>query len=152
MLYLLFYFSSCQTVLANEQAAGDHCWRCDSEVTQKEMEQWFLKITDYAEELLSGHDLLEKWPEHVLLMQKNWIGKSSGAQLTFPVSGRDLVIDVFTTHNPGDRHGMTSDLSKNEIEDLAEFVLARSSWRLLPGRGSSSTAGIGPKGTITASG
>ena len=61
------------------------------------MEQWFLKITDYAEELLSGHDLLNKWPEHVLLMQKNWIGKSRGAHVTFPVSGTDLSIEVFTT-------------------------------------------------------
>ena len=87
----------CQTVLANEQAAGNTCWRCDSEVEQKEMEQWFLKITDYAEELLSGHDILKKWPEHVLLMQKNWIGKSRGAHVTFPVAGTDLSIDVFTT-------------------------------------------------------
>ncbi len=87
----------CQTVLANEQAAGNTCWRCDSEVEQKDMEQWFLKITEYAEELLSGHDLLKKWPEHVLLMQKNWIGKSRGAHVTFPVSGTDLSIEVFTT-------------------------------------------------------
>lgn len=87
----------CQTVLANEQAVGNTCWRCDSEVEQKDMEQWFLKITDYAEELLSGHDLLKKWPEHVLLMQKNWIGKSRGAHVTFPVSGTDHSIEVFTT-------------------------------------------------------
>ncbi len=87
----------CQTVLANEQAAGNRCWRCDSEVKQKDMEQWFLKITDYAEELLSGHDLLKKWPEHVLLMQKNWIGKSKGAHVTFPISGTDQFIEVFTT-------------------------------------------------------
>jgi len=87
----------CQTVLANEQAAGNRCWRCDSEVEQKDMEQWFLKITDYAEELLRGHDLLLKWPEHVLLMQKNWIGKSKGAHVTFPVSGTDQSIKVFTT-------------------------------------------------------
>ena len=87
----------CQTVLANEQAAGNRCWRCDSEVEQKDMVQWFLKITDYAEELLRGHDLLLKWPEHVLLMQKNWIGKSKGAHVTFPVSGTDQSIKVFTT-------------------------------------------------------
>ena len=87
----------CQTVLANEQAAGNTCWRCDSEVEQKDMDQWFLKITDYAEELLRGHDLLIEWPEHVLLMQKNWIGKSMGAHVTFPVSGTDLSIKVFTT-------------------------------------------------------
>jgi len=87
----------CRTVLANEQAAGNQCWRCASEVNQKEMEQWFLKITDYAEELLSGHEDLRKWPEHVLLMQKNWIGKSIGAHVSFPISGHDAALDVFTT-------------------------------------------------------
>ena len=87
----------CQTVLANEQAAGNQCWRCASEVKQKEMEQWFLKITDYAEELLSGHEDLHKWPEHVLLMQKNWIGKSAGAHVSFSVSGDNAAIEVFTT-------------------------------------------------------
>lgn len=87
----------CQTVLANEQVIGDRCWRCDSLVKQKKMEQWFLKITDYGEELLSGHELLEKWPEHVLLMQKNWIGKSTGAHVTFPLLGSSQSIEVFTT-------------------------------------------------------
>jgi len=89
--------SSCKTVLANEQVIGEKCWRCDTTVTQKEMEQWFLKITDYAEELLSGHDALEKWPEHVLLMQKNWIGKSIGGHISFPVVGVSDSIEVFTT-------------------------------------------------------
>lgn len=87
----------CHTVLANEQVIGERCWRCDSIVEQKEMEQWFLKITEYAEELLSGHDLLEKWPEHVILMQKNWIGKSIGAHISFPIIGSSKVIEVFTT-------------------------------------------------------
>jgi leucyl-tRNA synthetase len=87
----------CRTVLANEQAQGDSCWRCDSGVEQKKMEHWFLKITDYAEELLSGHAQLTKWPEHVLLMQKNWIGKSEGTRLHFPVSGLQAKIEVFTT-------------------------------------------------------
>ncbi|NIM59285.1 MAG: leucine--tRNA ligase [Candidatus Aminicenantes bacterium] len=87
----------CQTVLANEQVIGERCWRCESVVKLKEMEQWFLKITDYAEELISGHDILEKWPEHVLLMQKNWIGKSTGAYITFPVPDTPLSIEVFTT-------------------------------------------------------
>ena len=75
----------CRTVLANEQAAGGACWRCSAGVEQKKMEHWFLKITAYAEELLSGHAELGKWPEHVLLMQKNWIGKSVGAYVDFPV-------------------------------------------------------------------
>jgi len=87
----------CQTVLANEQVIGDRCWRCDSLVKQKKMEQWFLKITDYGEELLSGHELLEKWPEHVLLMQKNWIGRSTGAHVTFPLVDSSRSIEVFTT-------------------------------------------------------
>lgn len=87
----------CQTVLANEQAAGGQCWRCDSQVQQKKMEHWFLKITDYAEELLSGHSLLEKWPEHVLTMQKNWIGKSSGSYISFPIPTLSQSIEVFTT-------------------------------------------------------
>jgi leucyl-tRNA synthetase len=89
--------SSCQTVLANEQVIGEKCWRCDTNVTQKEMEQWFLRITDYAEELLSGHEALEKWPEHVLLMQKNWIGRSTGGHISFPIEESSESIDVFTT-------------------------------------------------------
>jgi leucyl-tRNA synthetase len=87
----------CQTVLANEQAAGGSCWRCDSGVEQKEMEHWFLKITAYAKELLEGHELLKKWPEHVLLMQKNWIGESEGAHISFPLEGRGQTVEVFTT-------------------------------------------------------
>ncbi|MGB8952590.1 MAG: leucine--tRNA ligase [Candidatus Aminicenantales bacterium] len=87
----------CQTVLANEQAAGGECWRCSTEVGQKRMEHWFLKITDYAEELLSGHNLLKKWPEHVLIMQKNWIGRSEGALIDFDVPDLGKSIRVFTT-------------------------------------------------------
>jgi len=87
----------CQTVLANEQVVSEKCWRCDTEVKKKYMEQWFLKITDYAEELLSGLKLLDKWPEHVLTMQKNWIGKSKGAQLTFQVADSSLCLEAFTT-------------------------------------------------------
>jgi leucyl-tRNA synthetase len=91
------YCPHCQTVLANEQVVGQACWRCDSAVEQEVMEQWFLKITDYSEELLSGHDLLVKWPEHVLVMQKNWIGKSMGGNIVFPVAGMEESIEVFTT-------------------------------------------------------
>ncbi len=89
--------SHCQTVLANEQVHGGKCWRCENDVGLKTMEQWFLKITAYAEELLSGHQLLEKWPEHVLIMQRNWVGKSTGAQVSFPLKGSAEAIDVFTT-------------------------------------------------------
>ncbi|MCX6567008.1 MAG: leucine--tRNA ligase [Candidatus Aminicenantes bacterium] len=88
---------SCRTVLANEQAAGGSCWRCSSAVEQKKMEQWVLKITDYADELLSGHAQLGKWPEHVLAMQKNWIGRSEGADLDFFVPALGKSIRVFTT-------------------------------------------------------
>jgi leucyl-tRNA synthetase len=89
--------SQCQTVLANEQVVGGGCWRCETPVTQKKMEQWFLRITAYADELLSGHDALGKWPEHVLQMQKNWIGRSEGAHVRFKLDGTATDIEVFTT-------------------------------------------------------
>ena len=87
----------CRTVLANEQAAGGHCWRCESTVEQKEMDHWFLRITAYARELLEGHSCLEKWPEHVVLMQKNWIGESEGALVSFPLENSARAVEVFTT-------------------------------------------------------
>jgi leucyl-tRNA synthetase len=79
---------SCATVLANEQVIDTKCWRCESTVVQKELEQWFLKITNYAEELLEACDGLTGWPESVVLMQKNWIGRSEGLEADFPVEGR----------------------------------------------------------------
>ncbi len=87
----------CQTVLANEQVENGACWRCDSPVVQKEMEQWFFKITDYVEELLDYTYKLEGWPEKVLVMQRNWIGKSHGSEIEFPIEGTDKKIVVFTT-------------------------------------------------------
>jgi leucyl-tRNA synthetase len=89
--------SQCRTVLANEQVVGGGCWRCETPVSQKKMEQWFLKITDYADELLSGHAELGKWPGHVLEMQKNWIGRSEGAHVRFGLDGTSKTIEVFTT-------------------------------------------------------
>lgn len=86
----------CKTVLANEQAENGHCWRCDTKVIQKEVEQWFIKITDYAEELLD-HSKLGKWPQRVITMQKNWIGKSYGIEIFFKLAGSDETITVFTT-------------------------------------------------------
>ncbi len=80
---------SCSTVLANEQVDEGHCERCDSEVTKKNLTQWFLKITDYADELLEGLDGLD-WPEKTKAMQKHWIGKSTGSELTFKVVNSDL--------------------------------------------------------------
>lgn len=89
---------SCNTVLANEQVEAGLCWRCGSEVTQKELEQWFLRITAYAEELLKGcEELAGAWPERVLTMQTNWIGKSYGAEVDFPVVGSQENIRIFTT-------------------------------------------------------
>lgn len=88
----------CQSVLANEQVENGRCWRhTEQEVTIKEMDSWFLKITDYAEEILEYSDKLPGWPERVLAMQRNWIGKSYGAIIKFPLVGSDEVIEVFTT-------------------------------------------------------
>ncbi|MCR6516381.1 leucine--tRNA ligase [Clostridium sp. LY3-2] len=87
---------SCNTVLANEQVVDGACERCSTEVTKKDLTQWFLKITDYADELLEKLDTLD-WPEKTVAMQKHWIGKSTGAEVTFKVKDSDLSFDVFTT-------------------------------------------------------
>jgi leucyl-tRNA synthetase len=89
--------STCQTVLANEQVEAGLCWRCSQAVEQKEMAQWFFKITDYADELLEYCDNLTGWPERVLTMQRNWIGKSHGAIIHFPLEDSKEPIKVFTT-------------------------------------------------------
>ncbi len=88
---------SCGTVLANEQVEGGLCWRCGSVITHKELEQWFFKITAYAEELLSYCDKLTGWPERVLTMQRNWIGKSIGVEVDFIVEGTGEKLTIFTT-------------------------------------------------------
>ena len=87
---------SCQTVLANEQVVDGACERCSTEVTQKDLTQWFFKITDYADELLDKLDGLD-WPEKTVSMQKHWIGRSTGSQVNFKVKDSDLNFDVFTT-------------------------------------------------------
>ena len=87
----------CQTVLANEQVEDGCCWRCHNLVTPKQLEQWFFKITDYADELLDWTDKLPGWPERVLAMQRNWIGKSYGCEIDFPIAEHDTKIKVFTT-------------------------------------------------------
>jgi leucyl-tRNA synthetase len=98
---------SCQTVLANEQVEAGRCWRCDSEVTPRDIDGWFFKITAYAEELLTWCDRLPGWPERVLTMQRNWIGRSEGAEFDLPVAGRPgLAVRVFTTR-PDTVFGMT---------------------------------------------
>jgi leucyl-tRNA synthetase len=88
----------CQTVLANEQVIDGYCWRHeDTLVEQRELEQWFLRITQYAQELLEGLDKLDGWPERVRTMQRNWIGRSEGATVGFAIEGRSDVVKVFTT-------------------------------------------------------
>ncbi|MFK5951839.1 MAG: leucine--tRNA ligase [Desulfobacterium sp.] len=87
----------CQTVLANEQVEADLCWRCSQSVQQKKLWQWFFKITDYAEDLLLHCDKLPGWPSKVTVMQKNWIGKSVGSEVSFDIEGMDGDIKVFTT-------------------------------------------------------
>ena len=93
---LVNWCPKCNTVLANEQAAGGICERCKSIVEQRKMSQWFFKITDYAEELLRDHDILD-WPERTKAIQKNWIGRSTGTEVSFNVVDSDEKITVFTT-------------------------------------------------------
>jgi leucyl-tRNA synthetase len=98
---------SCNTVLANEQVVDGLCWRCDNEVIQKQQEGWFFKITDYADRLLEGlRDLEQGWPEQVLTMQANWIGKSTGAEVDFQIKDSKKSITVFTTR-PDTLYGAT---------------------------------------------
>lgn len=96
----------CQTVLANEQVVEGKCERCGTEVVQKTLSQWFLRITDYAEDLLTSLDDLTGWPERVKTMQKNWIGRSEGADLDFALPEHDETLTVFTTR-PDTVHGAT---------------------------------------------
>lgn len=86
-----------QTVLANEQVVDGRCWRCDAKVELREMPQWYLKITAYADELLRDIDKLEGWPERVRTMQRNWIGRSEGLEITFKIEGSDETCTVYTT-------------------------------------------------------
>ncbi|MBI5872477.1 leucine--tRNA ligase, partial [archaeon] len=87
----------CQTVLANEQVIEGKCWRCETEVIEKEFEQWFFKITAYAEELLKDLEKLKEWPEKVRTMQKNWIGKSHGVDIYFKLEGTNTILPTYTT-------------------------------------------------------
>lgn len=136
----------CKTVLANEQVMGDGtCWRGhadDPGVTQKELDQWFFKITAYADELLEWCDKLPGWPERVLTMQKNWIGKSIGAEIHFPIENSNEVIKVFTTRQDtvfgatfmslAPEHPLTLTLSKGtpQEDEVRRFVekMKRQDW------------------------
>ena len=131
---LVNWCPSCHTVLANEQVEGGLCWRCESEVTEKELDQWFLKITDYAEDLLEYCDKLPGWPERVLRMQRNWIGRSEGAEIRFPLENSEEAITVFTTRQDtvfgatfmtlAPEHPLTLKLSKKRPQerDVRQFV------------------------------
>src|SRR5581483_7785786 len=103
---LVNWCTQCTTVLANEQVIDGRCWRCDTVVTERELEQWFFRITAYAEELLADLDRLTGWPERVLAMQRNWIGRSVGAEIRFPLDGRAGDVAVFTTR-PDTLFGVT---------------------------------------------
>jgi len=125
----------CQSVLANEQVENGCCWRhTDNEVTIKEMDSWFLKITAYADEILDFCEKLPGWPKRVLTMQKNWIGKSYGAIIKFPIAGSDKAIDVFTTRQDtlfgatflclAPEHPLVKEIIKGlpQEKDVLEFV------------------------------
>ena len=97
---------SCGTVLANEQVVDGQCERCETIVEKKKLNQWFFKITDYAQRLLDDLDVLPGWPEKVKIMQRNWIGRSEGCQFTLPIEGKDETLTVFTTR-PDTVYGIT---------------------------------------------
>ncbi|MDM8553059.1 leucine--tRNA ligase, partial [Desulfobacterales bacterium HSG2] len=125
---------TCQTVLANEQVVAGMCWRCGEQVRQKKLWQWFFRITDYADDLLVHCDKLPGWPEKVVAMQKNWIGKSFGAEIHFPIENSDEKITVFTTRQDtvfgatfmclAPEHPLVPKLSKgtDQEETVAKFV------------------------------
>ena len=119
------------TVLANEQVHEGCCWRCDTPVEQKEIPQWFIKITDYAEQLLGGLDQLPQWPDMVKTMQRNWIGRSEGVEITFDVADTAEKVAVYTTR-PDTFYGVSylgiaaahplAELAAEKNPELAEFI------------------------------
>lgn len=111
----------CSTVLANEQVINGACWRCESEVEKKELKQWFLRITDYAERLLNDLDKLPEWPEKVKTMQRNWIGKSHGAKVLFDVPTLGKQVEVFTTR-PDTLYGVTYLVLAPEHPDVPALI------------------------------
>lgn len=112
---------SCETVLANEQVVQGQCERCDTVVVKKDLEQWYFKTTAFAEELLNDLDKLDGWPEKVKTMQKNWIGKSEGAELVFDIDGTDKSMTVYTTR-PDTTYGVTFIVLAPESELVQELV------------------------------
>jgi len=126
---------ACQTVLANEQVEDGCCWRCDSEVVPKELEQWFFRITNYAQELLDETYNLTGWPEPVLIMQRNWIGRSTGCEIDFPIDGREQSIRVFTTRQDtlygatfmslAPEHPLALELASSDRREAVEAFIAK---------------------------
>ncbi|MFD0965525.1 leucine--tRNA ligase [Seminibacterium arietis] len=120
-----------ETVLANEQVHEGCCWRCDSPVEQREIPQWFIKITDYAEQLLGGLDQLPQWPDTVKTMQKNWIGRSEGVEITFNIENSNETVSVYTTR-PDTFYGVSymavaaghplAEYAAKSNPDLAKFI------------------------------
>ncbi|MBS5999890.1 MAG: leucine--tRNA ligase [Haemophilus haemolyticus] len=120
-----------ETVLANEQVHEGCCWRCDTPVEQKEIPQWFIKITDYAEQLLGGLDTLPQWPDMVKTMQRNWIGRSKGVEITFDVADTNEKVAVYTTR-PDTFYGVSylgiaaahplASLAAQNNSELAAFI------------------------------
>jgi len=113
--------ATCQSVLANEEAEGGTCWRCDSEVGKKELSQWFYKITAYADRLIDDLDKID-WPEKIKLMQRNWIGKSHGTEITFTIDGEAW--NVFTTR-PDTIYGVTFMVISAQHPRLLEMTDAK---------------------------
>ena len=112
---------SCKTVLANEQVIEGNCDRCDAVVDQKNLNQWFLKISEYSDELLDGLNQIGEWPENVKAMQKNWIGKSEGAEFLLKIDETDISFDVFTTR-PDTLFGMTFAVVSPEHHIMNEIL------------------------------
>ncbi len=117
----------CKTVLANEQVHGGKCWRCNSEVELKELEQWFFNITKYADELLNGLEKLDKWPARVKAMQKNWIGRSKGIEIEFGIKDSNEKLPVFTTR-PDTIFGVTFMAIAPEHPLLEKLVKGKDEW------------------------
>src|SRR3989304_3973177 len=125
---------SCKTVLANEQVVDGQCWRCETGIEQRDLSQWFFKITAYAEELLEHCGRLPGWPERVLTMQKNWIGRSEGVEVDFPLADGDGTLRIFTTRQDtlfgatfmvlAPEHPMMQQLTQGKAEagKISEFV------------------------------
>ncbi|MET0979985.1 MAG: leucine--tRNA ligase [Candidatus Saccharimonadales bacterium] len=122
-----------QTVLANEQVEGGKCWRCGNQVVKKNLKQWFFKITEYADEMLEATDDLN-WTDMVKTMQKNWIGKSQGAEVEFPLDGRDEIVTVFTTRPDtifgatflvlAPEHPLARELANSNTRDAVEAYIS----------------------------